>query len=57
LAFAVFHTVTWLNLSGVILRVKMGQKDVAPRTVTGANYAQWVVATIVVGALLIWLGM
>jgi fumarate reductase subunit C len=56
LAFALLHSVTWLNLSGVILRVTLGQKDVPPRTVTAANYAQWALATVIVGALLIWLG-
>jgi len=55
-AAAVLHSITWLNLSGVILRIKMGEKDVPPRTVTLANYAQWVVVTVVVAALLIWLG-
>jgi fumarate reductase subunit C len=56
LAFALLHSITWLNLSGVILRVKMGEKDVAPRAVTAANYAQWALATLVIGALLIVLG-
>lgn len=56
LAFALLHSVTWLNLSGVILRVKLGQKVVPPGMVTGVNFAQWVLATLVIGALLIWLG-
>jgi fumarate reductase subunit C len=53
---ALLHSITWLNLSGVILRVKLGKKDVPPRTITLANYAQWAGVTVVVGALLIWLG-
>jgi fumarate reductase subunit C len=52
---AVLHSITWLNLSGVILRIKMGEKDVPPRTVTLANYAQWAVVTVVVAVLLIYL--
>jgi fumarate reductase subunit C len=57
LAFALLHSVTWLNLSGVILRVKLGEREVAPRTVTGANFAQWALATLIIGALLIFLGL
>jgi hypothetical protein len=43
-------------LSGVILRIPMGESAVPPRVVTLANYAQWVAVTVVVGGLLIWLG-
>ena len=57
LVFAVYHSVTWLGISGLILRVPMGERDVPPRLITGANYALWVAATVVIGALLIWLGM
>jgi fumarate reductase subunit C len=54
--FALLHSITWLNLSGVILRVRLGQKDVAPQVVTAANYAQWLVVSLVVGGALIFLG-
>jgi fumarate reductase subunit C len=53
---ALLHSITWLNLSGVILRIPMGEGAVPPRVVTLANYAQWVGVTVVVGGLLIWLG-
>jgi fumarate reductase subunit C len=56
LAFALLHSITWLNLSGVILRVQVGERSVAPRAVTAANYVQWALATLVIGALLIMLG-
>ena len=52
---ALMHSITWLNLSGVILRIKLGENVVAPRVVTLANYAQWVGVTVVVGVLLVWL--
>jgi fumarate reductase subunit C len=52
---ALLHSITWLNLSGVILRIKLGANVIAPRLVTLGNYAQWVGVTIVVGALLVWL--
>jgi fumarate reductase subunit C len=54
--FAVYHSVTWLAISGLILRVPMGERDLPPGLVTGANYVLWVVATIVIGGLLIVLG-
>ncbi len=56
LAFALLHSFTWLKLSGVILRVPLGERTLAPRLVTAANFVIWGGATIVIGALLIWLG-
>jgi len=56
LAFALLHSVTWLKLSGVILRIPVGERSLAPRIVTALNFAIWGGATIVIGALLIWLG-
>ena len=56
LAFALLHSVTWLGISGLILRVPLGERDLAPRVVTAANFALWAVVTLVVGALLILLG-
>jgi fumarate reductase subunit C len=56
LAFALLHSVTWLKLSGVILRVPLGERTVDPRLITAANFAIWVGATVVVGALLVGLG-
>ena len=53
---ALLHSITWLNLSGVILRIPMGERSVPPRVVTLANYAQWAVVTVAIGGLLIWLG-
>ncbi len=56
LAAALLHSVTWLQLSGVILRVPMGARDLDPKLVTAANFVLWGVATVVIGGLLIWLG-
>lgn len=56
LAFALLHSVTWLKLSGVILRVPLGERTVDPWLITAVNFAIWVGATVVVGALLVWLG-
>jgi fumarate reductase subunit C len=56
LVFALLHSVTWLGISGLILRVPLGERDLAPRLVTAANFGLWAVVTLVVGALLILLG-
>ncbi|MGH2350642.1 MAG: hypothetical protein ACRDJN_03390 [Chloroflexota bacterium] len=56
LAFALLHSITWLGISGVILRVPVGERDLPPRLVTGANFALWAATTVVIGALLIVLG-
>lgn len=57
LAFALFHSVTWLGISGLILRIPMGgARDVPARAITGANFAMWGVASLVVGTLLVVLG-
>jgi fumarate reductase subunit C len=56
LAFALYHSVTWLGISGLILRVPLGQRELSPRVITAANFALWAVASVVVGAALIWWG-
>jgi fumarate reductase subunit C len=55
LVFAVYHSVTWLGISGLILRVPLGERDLSPRLVTAANFALWVVASLAVGAALVFL--
>lgn len=56
LAFALLHSITWLSFSGLILRVPLGERDLDPRLVTGANFVLWIGASVVIGALLILLG-
>ena len=56
LGFALLHSVTWLQLSGVILRVSFGGREIDPRLVTAVNFMIWIGATVVIGAILIWLG-
>jgi fumarate reductase subunit C len=53
LVFALLHSVTWLGISGLILRVPLGERDLAPRYVTAANFVLWAVLSLVIGALLI----
>jgi fumarate reductase subunit C len=52
LAFALYHTITWFNLTPKILVVPMGEdEEVPPVYVAGAVYAGW----IVVSAVILWL--
>jgi fumarate reductase subunit C len=53
LIFALYHSWTWLGISGLILRIPLGERDLPPRLVTAANYALWGVASVVIGAALI----
>ncbi len=56
LACALLHSVTWLQLSGVILRVPLGERTLEPKLVTMVNFVIWIGATVVIGAILVWLG-
>lgn len=51
LAAALFHSITWFNLTPNVLVVRVGEKRVPAVVVAGVNYAVW----IVVSALLIWI--
>jgi fumarate reductase subunit C len=56
LVLAVWHSVTFLSLSGRILRVPIGgSRDLPPRLVTAANFGAWIVLSVIVGFLLVWL--
>lgn len=53
LAFALYHSITWFNLTGVVQVVRVGEHQVPPRLVAGANYVAWAVVSLVI---LLWLG-
>ncbi len=56
LAAALWHSYTFLSLAGLIMRIPLGDRNVAPRTIVGAAFSAFVVLTAVVAALLIWGG-
>jgi fumarate reductase subunit C len=56
LLFALYHSVTFLSLAGVILHPKVLGRPVPPRLVVLAMFGQWALASIVIGAVLIWFG-
>jgi fumarate reductase subunit C len=47
LAFALYHSVTWFNLSGIVQVVRLGERQVPPPLVAAASFGLWVVVSIV----------
>lgn len=56
LAFALWHSLTFLSLSGLIMRVPLGDRSVPPRIVAGGAFAGLLLLSLVVGGLLVWGG-
>jgi len=48
LAFALYHSVTWFNLTAVVQIVRLGERQVPPRLVAGANFALWAAVSLVI---------
>jgi fumarate reductase subunit C len=53
LGFALYHSVTFLSLAGVIMRIKIAGKHVPPRTIVAGMFGLWIVASVVIAAVLI----
>jgi len=53
LGFALYHSVTFLSLSGLIIRVKVLDKQVPARMITFAMFGIWALASLVIAAVLI----
>lgn len=56
LAFAMYHSYTFLKLAGVIMHVKVLDKPVAPKVIIFTMFGLWALASIVIGAVLIGFG-
>ncbi len=54
LLFALYHSVTFLSLAGVIIHVKVLDKPVPSRLIVLSQFALWAIASVVVGFVLIW---
>jgi succinate dehydrogenase subunit C len=54
LLFSLYHSYTFLKLAGVIIRVKILDRQVPPRVIVLAMFGLWALASIVVGFVLIW---
>jgi fumarate reductase subunit C len=56
LLFAVYHSITFLSLAGVIIHVKFLNRPVPSRLIVLSQFGLWAVASIVIGFVLIWFG-
>ena len=56
LLFALYHSVTFLSLAGVIIHLKVLDRPVPPRAIVATMFGLWLVASIVIGAALIGFG-
>src|SRR5437773_12494267 len=54
LLFALYHSVTFLSLTGVIIRVKVLDRTIPSRLISLAMFGMWALASLVVGFVLIW---
>ena len=53
LAFALWHSVTFLQLSGLIMRIPLGARNVPPRAIVVGSFLLLFMATVVIGGLLV----
>ena len=56
LRFALYPSFPFLSLAGVILHFKVLDKPVPSRLIVASQFGMWLVASVVVGAVLIWFG-
>jgi fumarate reductase subunit C len=54
LLFALYHSVTFLSLSGLIIRVKLFDRPLPSRLITLAMFGLWAAASVVIGFVLIY---
>lgn len=53
LLFALYHSITFLSLSGLIIRLRVLDRPVPARLITGAMFGMWLAASVVIAAVLI----
>jgi fumarate reductase subunit C len=53
LGFAMYHSVTFLSLAGVIIHLRFMGKPVPPRAIVATMFGLWLVASVVIAAVLI----
>lgn len=49
----IFHSITWFNLAPKAIVIKLGKRRVPDVLIVLANYAGWVVITVVIGWILL----
>lgn len=53
LGFALYHSITFLSLAGVIINLKVVDKPVPSRLIVFSQFAAWLIASVVIAAALI----
>src|SRR5437773_10514912 len=56
LLFALYHSVTFLSLTGVIMRVTLFDRPLPSGLISLAMFVLWAVASVLIGFVLIWFG-
>lgn len=56
LAFALYHSITFLSLAGVIIHLKVLDRPVPSGLIVLSQFGLWAVASVVIGFVLIWFG-
>jgi fumarate reductase subunit C len=51
--FSLYHSITFLSLAGVIIHLKVLDRPVPPRVIVDVMFFLWIVATILIGWVLI----
>ncbi len=54
LAAALFHTITWFNLTPMVMIFRFGEKRIASSIVVGVNYVAWIAASIAMTSIVLW---
>lgn len=52
LAFVLFHSITWFNLTPKVVILWQGEEKVAPHIIKGMHYGLWAVMSVIVLVLL-----
>jgi fumarate reductase subunit C len=53
LAFALFHTITWFNLTPKALVIRVGEKRLPPTAIIAPNYLAWIVISLIIGWIVV----
>ena len=56
LVFAIYHSVTFLSLAGVIIHLKVFDRPVPSGLIVASQFGLWLVGSLVIGAVLIGFG-
>ena len=54
LSAALFHTITWFNLTPMVMGLRLGERQVPPMIVVGVTYVAWIAASIVMTSIVLW---